>query len=195
MSYTTIEDVALFLNRDIAELTSMEVAQIGMSINYIDGLINNYCGWNMLNTSYVGKRFDGSGVNSLDLRLYPINAITQVKVRADDGTFTDVTDGIEVLDDGIIQFLPYADTDVTVFTSGTKNWYISFNAGYLPGEVPQELSYAASYLVTLHFNKIIDENLGSEDEKFEGTTFKNTSLAIPPTVTRTLDRFRMVSVY
>lgn len=210
MSFTTVDEVALFLNRAKADLTTLELAQINLTIPYMDGVINNYCGWNMLATDYTNKRFDGSGTKQLDLRLYPVNSVTQVRVRAADGTFTDVTDGIEILEDGIIQFTPFATTSMTTFTAGTKNWYVSFNAGFTaatpelpgppvvpatPGNVPTELAYAANFLTSIHFNKIIDENMSSEEEKFEGITFKNATLELPVTVKRALDRFRMVSIF
>lgn len=195
MSYTTVDEVALFLNREVADLTALETSQLGTTISYMDGVINNYCGWNLLATDYTDKRFDGSGTNTLDLRLSPVNTITEVKVRAADGTFTEVTTGIEILEDGLIQFLPWAVTDVTTFTTGVKNWFITFNAGFEDGEVPYELRYAATFLTAIHFNKIIDENMGAEEEKFEGVTFKNITLEMPSSVKRTLDRYRLVSIF
>jgi hypothetical protein len=193
MSYTTKEDVALFLNRDIDELSVMELAQIELLLPYADGLINNYTGWNMLSTDYVDKRYDGNGTNTLDLRLNPVNTVTQIRIRETDGTFTDVTAGVEILEGGVIQFLPYATTSVVLFTAGVKNIFVTFNAGYVV--IPNELAYAANYLVALHYNKVIDENIGSDDEKFEGVTFKNTDMVLPKPVSHLLDRFRLISVF
>ncbi len=195
MSYATVEEVALFLNREVTDFSALELAQINFLLPYIDGVINNYCGWNMLDTEYTDKRFDGSGTDSLDLRLSPVSSLIQARVRAADGTFTDATDGIELLDDGVIKFLPYATTEITTFTAGSKNWFISFTAGYDSSNIPYELSYASCCLVALHFNKIIDENLGEQEEKFGEVTFKNESLAIPKPVARLLDRFRLVSIF
>jgi len=216
MSYTTKEDVALFLNRDIDELSEMELAQIELLLPYADGLINNYTGWNMLSTDYVDKRYDGNGTNTLDLRLNPVNTVTQIRIRETDGTFTDVTAGVEILEGGVIQFLPYATTSVVLFTAGVKNIFVTFNAGYIPAAaavaeiigppyvaavpavastIPYELAYAANYLVALHYNKVIDENIGSDDEKFEGVTFKNTDMVLPKPVSHLLDRFRLISVF
>jgi hypothetical protein len=195
MSFTTVDEVALFLNRDIADLTDFEHAQINMAILYVDGVINNYCGWNMLATDYVDKRYDGSGLSTQDLRLYPINSVTTVKSREADGSFTDATLGVEILEGGILQFLPYATTSVTTFTAGVTNWFISFNAGFEEGNIPFELAYAANFLTTLHFNKFRDENLGEDEEKFGEATFKNTNLVLPKTVTRVLDRYRLVSIF
>ena len=194
MSFTTVDEVALYLNRQSIELTTLERSQVEMVIPFMDGLITNYCGWNLLATDYTNKRFDGTGLKTLDLRMYPINSLTQVRVRANDGTFTDVTTGVETFDDGVISFLPYATTDVTTFTAGTKNWFLTFNAGYAPGSIPHDLAYSATLLVVEHFNKIIDENTGLSDEKFEGITFQNANLEIPPSVKRMLDRYRLVSI-
>lgn len=195
MSFTTVESASLSLNKDIDALTDMELAQVEMLIQGIDGVINNYCGWNMLATDYTSKRFDGSGTNTLDLRLYPVNTLTQARVRAADGTFIDATAGIEILDDGVIQFLPYATTETTTFTPGIKNWFLTFNAGYGPTNMPWELTYAANFLVNVNFGKIVNESVGLKANKNTNIDVTFDTMEIPYLVTRNLDRFRMVSVF
>lgn len=195
MSFTTVENVALYLNREIDDLTDLELAQVEMLIPYVDGIISDYCGWEMLATDYTNKRYDGSGTDVLDLRVSPVNTITQIRIRANDGTFTDITDGVEILEGGLIQFLPYATTDSTTFTAGIKNIFVTFNAGYATTAVPYALVYAATSLIVEHFYKIIDENTGTEDEKFAEVSFKNNRPVITPPVARMLDRYRLVSIF
>lgn len=210
MSYTTVDNVALFLNRDILDLTVQETTQINLLIQQVDGVINSYCGWDMRATTYTDKRFDGTGTNTMDLELYPINSITQVRVRDTDGSFIDVTAGVETLEGGLIQFLPWATTDVTTFTAGVSNWFLTFNAGFtpeipavvgppavaaIPTTVPHELSYAASYLVALNFIKIIDESISATEEKFSEITLHNVDMELPKMIKRVLDRHRKVSIY
>lgn len=196
MSFTTVESVALFLNRDIADFTALELAQVAALIINIDGIINNYCGWTMTATDYTDKRFNGSGTDTLDLRVYPINSVTSVRLRDTEGVFTDITDSIEILDDGILQILPYQGVSgATSFTSGKNNCFITFNAGFEDGSIPHELEYAANQLASLNFNKITDENLSAEEEVFDNIRFKNNTLELPLVVRRNLDRYRLISVY
>lgn len=195
MSFTTVDEVALFLNMDVDTLSDLELAQIEMTIPYVDGIINDYCGWNMLATDYTLKRFDGSGTNTLDLRMYPINTLTLAKVRAADGTFVDATVGIEILDDGILQFLPYATTETTSFTAGVKNWFLTFNAGFATGNIPHSLAYSANYLTSINFSKMTAGNIGELEEKVEGISIKSDLLELPVNVKRSLDRYRLVSIF
>lgn len=194
MSFTTVEQVALFLNRDISDFTDLELAQISMTIPFIDGVINNYCGWNMLATDYTDKRYDGTGTDTLDLCLYPINSVTSVRDRASDGTFTENVDSIEYLaEDGVLMMLPYAQT--TTFNKGSKNFFITFNAGFTQANMPHELAYAGTYLVALNCDKITDESIGLTEENFEKIKFTNSSVELPVLVKRSLDRFRLVSIF
>lgn len=195
MSFTTVDDAALSINENLASLTALQLAQLTALVAQVDGIINNYCGWNLLATDYVDKRFSGSGTSKLDLRMQPINSLTTVKVRETDGSFTDVTTGVEILDSGELQFLPYATTDTTVFTAGYQNWFLTFNAGYLPGSIPTDLVWAANYLVTLHYGKTVNQSVGLLSNKNTDIDVTFESVELPRLVTRTLDRYRLVSVF
>lgn len=194
MSLTTVADVALFLNMDVTDLSTKEIAQIEMTIPLIEGVIANYCGWELLATDYTDKRFDGNGTNTLDVRLYPVNTLESVKVRETDGTFTDVTAGVEILEGGLLQFLPYATTAVTTFTAGVKNWFLTFNAGFEDTAIPKALAYAANYLVAINFSKIVAGNIGESEEKFGEVILKTDNLELPRLVQTSLDRYRLVSI-
>jgi hypothetical protein len=194
MSFTTVDEVALMLNRDkLVDLSTMELTQINMLIPYIDGVINNYCGWNLLSTDYTDSRFDGNGTSIMDLRLYPVNTLTQLRIKdTSTGLFTDYTTDIEILSDGLIQFDPSINSGGT-FTLGTKNIYVSFNAGYV--DIPSDLAYAASYLVSINFNNVINETIGLAEESFEQKTQKYSSLELPLVTKLVLDRYRLVSIF
>jgi hypothetical protein len=192
MSFTTVAAVTTFLNKET--LTAFETNIVSMLIPFVDGVINNYCGTNLLSTDYVEKRFDGTGGDTLDLGVYPINTVTSVKFREDATTFTDVTTSCYFENnDGLLRLDEYAD--VTTFTSGTRNVFVTFNAGYVDGSVPSDLSYAASYLVAINFKRIANEYLGIEEGKFSEVDFKFDPLELPLLVKRVLDRYRVVAIY
>lgn len=191
MSFTTVDNVTMFLNKET--LTSFEEDVVRMLIPYVDGVMNNYCGTNLLATDYTDVRFDGSGSDTLDLKVYPINSVTHVKLREDATTFTDVVTSVYLNNDSYLYLDPYADT--TTFPSGRKNVYVTFNAGYTEDAVPAELGYAACHLISINFRKITDETIGIEEGKFGEADFKLSSLELPVLVKRVLDRYRMVSIY
>lgn len=190
MSYTTRGEVALFLNLDEETLTVRETAQIDTLILYGDGVIDNYCGYPLSARDYTDVRFSGSGTSSLDLNVYQVNAITAVREKAADGALTDLTSGVEILEDGFIQFKPEVGG---VFTSGTLNFLISFNAG-LP-TIPTEVAYAATYLVAINFNKITQDLIGISEQGATGMATKYDSIEIPVLVKRVLDRYRKISIF
>jgi len=191
MSFTTVDNVTLFLNKET--LTSFEEDVVRMLIPYVDGVMNNYCGVNLLATDYIEKRFNGSGSDTLDLKVYPINSVTNVKIREDETTFTDVVTSVYLDGDSYLYLDQYAET--TTFPAGKRNIYVTFNAGYAEGAIPPELGYAADHLISINFRKIVDESSGMEAGKFGEADFKMSSIELPVLVKRVLDRYRMVSIY
>ncbi len=193
MSFATVETVSAFMNKEVIDLTPLELTQINLLIPQVDGIITNYCGWNMLATDYTNKRYDGNGLNSLDLRVYPINFITSLRMRDSGGTYTDYDPTtVEILEGGVIQFDP-AVASGSSFTFGTSNIFVSFNAGY--EEIPGDIEYAANYLVSLNLKKIMNEMMGVESGRFNDVEVRFDSLELPIMVKRVLDRFRLISIF
>ena len=192
MSFTTASNVMMFLNKE--SFSPFEGSVVAMLIPLVDGVINNYCGLNLLATDYTDKRYNGTGGRTLDLGVYPINSVTAIRIREDVSTFTDVTASVYFNQvDGILKLDQYAE--ITSFTSGTDNIYCTFNAGYDELAVPSELTYAASYLVAINFKRIINEYIGIEEGKFSEIDFKFDAMELPLLVKRVLDRYRVAAIY
>lgn len=189
MSFTTVEDVNTFLNRET--LTPAQTTTITALIRFVDGVINNYCGWDMLAKNYVGKLYSGTGDSELDLGVYPITALTEVLVYTDT-SYTDPQDytsgAFLVEDEGII-----ISTQGN-FNEGRYNVKVSFTAGYDEANVPEDLKYAASYLVALEFTKIDKETIGVAEQKFNNLEEKFDGNDLPVLVKRVLDRYRKILV-
>lgn len=191
MHFTTVDQVQAFLNRE--ELTPSQASTVQMLIGLVDGVICNYCGWQMLATAYTAKRFNGTGLSELDLRVYPLNEVTKVLL---DGV--EITDTVELIsDEGLL-----ALTDGSTFSEGTRNVVVDFNGGFDPENIPSELAqpwaslqYAATYLVAINFTRIDAENIGVASEKFNQVEVKYDPTDIPVLVKRVLDRFRRVSIF
>ena len=179
MSFTTVDDVKLFLNKE--SLTPFETAQVERLIPHVDAVINNYCGWNLLASDYENY-YNGDGTATLDLKVYPLNTLTSVTLDDEDIT-SDVT---YISKDGVLTY-------GSVFTSGTNNVKVVFNAGFVT--VPQDLQYAADYLVVVNFNRITQENIGISRGKFNNVEVDFNPDDLPKLVTRVLDRYRHVSIY
>jgi hypothetical protein len=194
MSFTTVDNVKMFLNTE--ELSVFETGIINMLIPMVDGVIKNYCGWNLLETDYTDKLFDGTGTGTLDLRVYPINSIDSLIEISTDGVETDVTDELVTSYDSEDSYLRFkSGSDITSFTAGTKNYKATFNAGFTTLNMPSELTYAASYLVTINYNKITNDMIGVSEGKFNEISAKFDSVELPVLVKRVLDRYRIISIF
>ncbi len=194
MSFTTVDNVKMFLNAE--DLSVFETATINMLIPMVDGVIKNYCGWNLLETDYEDKLFDGTGGSTLDLRVYPINSVDAIYEIDTDGNETDVLPELVAeydVEDSYIRFK--IGSDYTSFTAGTKNYKITFNAGFSTINMPSELSYAASYLVAINYNKFTNDMIGVAEAKFKDIDMKLDSVELPVLVKRVLDRYRIISIF
>jgi hypothetical protein len=185
MSFTTIDKVTNFLNRNTSGLGVDETNILNMLILNIDGVIRNYCGWAVLAQDY-DKLFDGNGSEVLDLKVYPINTLTKLEI--DDVDYTsEVTLNVE---DGELYFLTTAGQK---FTAGYRNVHAEFNAGLV--EVPSDLEFAASWLVVTYFNRIDLENIGVLKERFNDTEVEYDTTDLPVLVKHTLDRYRKIGIF
>lgn len=191
MSFATVDAVKTYLNKEA--LTVEQTATISALTVLIDGVIQNYCGWNMLAKDYTAKKFNGNGDTELDLGVYPINSVTEVKIY-DDLTYTDFTDYtteiIAAEDEGVLLFKDGS----TVFTAGRRNVAVTFNAGFTEEAMPEDLKYAASYLVALEYTKIDKEIIGVAEQKFNNLEEKLDGNDLPVLVKRVLDRYRKILV-
>jgi hypothetical protein len=184
MDFTTPANVMKFLNK--TALTAQESAIVDMLIKSINGVINNYCGWDVLAKDYTNKVFDGKGGKTLDLRALPLNSLTSLVIGDIDYT-ADVTLNNE---DGELYFT--SESGIS-FTSGTRNIVVTYNAGFTV--VPDELDHVAAWLVALFFNRIKLENIGVAEERFNDIEVKYDSTDLPVLVKHTLDRYRRVGIF
>lgn len=190
MSFTDLDTVMLFLNKD--SLNPKEELQVGMLITQVNGLIENYCGWDMLAKTYTNVKFNGTGDSQLDLKVYPINTLTKVEVSDGSTTYNITSTVNSIADSGILYFPSGATSDITTFLSGTQNITLSFNAGfgYNGAAIPNALKMAATELVVIYFNRISLENIGVKRERFEQDEVEYDKTDIPSGVARRLDRYR-----
>lgn len=187
MSLTTEDSVKFFLSKET--LTTFQSDLVQVLIDLIDGVICSYCGWNLLETSYVSKLYDGNGLSELDLKVYPV---TQLLSVYDVGSDSDITSTVNLdSENGSI----YYASGGTKFTAGLKNIKVSFTAGYTELTAPAALVYAANYLVAVNFNRLQSESLGVAEQKFNQIEVKYTADDLPPLVTRMLDRYRVISIF
>ena len=193
MSFTTIAKMQTFLTKET--LTTQETAEITLLIELIDGVISSYCGWNILAEDRV-LYLNGNGASEIDLRAYPINTISEVLV--DD---VNVTADLSIdAENGTLYF-----TSGSTFPLGKRNVKVTGNIGYgnpttddddvlLYPPVPNELVYAANYLVTINYNRIKDESIGANKARFNEIEKEYDTSDLPKLVTRVLDRYRLLSV-
>lgn len=189
MAYTTVDAVAAFLNVDPGNLTDFEQTQLDLLIPYVGGVIDSYCGYSLGAQDYVNRRYNGTGTSSFDLGVFPVNAITSLREKGSDGAFTDYTASVEALPDGMVQFLPEVGG---TFTAGTGNIYVTFNAGWVT--TPNDIAYAATYLVAINFNRIAWDLIGIKSQGATNGQTEYDSVELPVLVKRVLDRYRKLSI-
>ena len=183
MAYTTVDNVTLFLNK--SSLSTTETSLVNLLITMLSGAINNYCGWELAAKDYE-VTFDGNGTNSLDVRVYPVNELTSLTI--DDVDYT--ADVSLNSPDGELFFTTESGI---IFTAGKQNVVVEFNGGY--SATPDDLAYAASWLVALNFNRITQEAIGVSEDTFNNVKVKYDPSDIPKIVKDVLDRYRRISVY
>lgn len=184
MNFTTADKVRMFLARtELDPLTDLPV--IYMLIEQIDGVIKNYCGWEILAKDYT-KTFSGDGSTSLDLDVYPLVSVASCTVDGED-----LVEDLELIpEDGEVYFT--SDSGYS-FTSGTRNVVVTFNAGY--ATPPEDLSYAATYMAASNFRQIIEETVGIQSDSFKDLTVEYSSTDLPDIVKRVLDRYRKIKIF
>lgn len=188
MSFTTLDNVALYLNKlDASELTPLQTAQLDALILQVDGIIQNYCGWHILATDYVNKKFNGNGTTTIDLEAYPLISVKSV---------VETTSGSDLLSQVVTQddegYL--ITNDKSTFTKGTGNVVVSFRAGFEDDAIPSELVYAATYMVVLNYQKIFNEMFGVASGKVDAVDVKFESSNLPTLVQNVLDQYLLVVV-
>lgn len=191
-SFTTADNVKLYLDKDT--LSTRETNQVNMLIAQVDRLVQNYCGWEMLEKTYTDKRFNGTGEAELDLKVYPLTALTKVEIEAADGTLTNITTDVKRVDETGVLYLTSASTSVTTFTAGSRNIKVSFVAGFNSGNMPKELELIATQLVVTHFNRIGLQTTGIIEGQFNEVSVKYDKELLSSDVKRILDHYRIAYV-
>jgi hypothetical protein len=183
MSFTTADNVAMFLNKTSLQLN--EASIVDMLIGMVDGVIKNYCGWEIIAKSYTST-YDGNGTTELGLDHAPINSVASLTI---DGTEhgPDVTINS---DDGTLSF---SQASGITFNQNTGNIVVTYNAGYIA--IPGELAYAASWLVAINFNKITQESIGVVSEQFNTIKVEYAKDDIPIMVKHVLDRYKQIGIF
>lgn len=183
MNFTTSDNVAMFLNK--TSLTLSETATISMLIGMVDGVIKNYCGWELMAADYT-TTLNGDGTVSLALPDAPVNTVTSLVVSDIDYT------GIPTLNskEGVLTFTTASGS---TFTTGTANIVVAYNAGYTV--VPSDLAYAASWLVAINYNRISQESIGVINEQFNTIKVEYDKVDIPVMVKHVLDRYRQIGIF
>jgi len=181
MSFTTLENVRMFLSKPSLD-PDTELPLIELLIRCVGGVIENYCGWPILAKSYI-RKYSGDGTKLLDLGVHPLNVVTSCMIGEEE-RIGDVTVSYE---DGELYM------DSTSFTSGTRNITVTFNAGYI--NPPQDLVYAATWMVCHNYRLVDEESIGVKSESFQKLQVDFDPGELPPFVQRVLDRYKKVKVY
>jgi len=162
----TLDNVKTFLG-----ITgSSKDAILEMLINMITDHIEKRTGLRFTDTTYSEEEYDGTGVKTLSINNFPITATQAFKLEqnnawdnSDDWEEVDTDEYWVDNDTGII-------TKTSVFAKSTKNFRITYSAGYTT--IPYDLQLLVMNLISEILNKrssagVLEERLGDRTVKFD----------------------------
>lgn len=139
---TTVADVRAIPGMD----SSISDDYIIRKINQATEMIEGYCGRRFKATDYT-EYYDGSGIDELLLRNFPVNSVTSIggrdtSLNEDDFNTVDANQYFTDLDAGTIEA-------VSSFYGGWDRWKVVYNAGYttIPADLAEACATLAAYLV------------------------------------------------
>ena len=188
MAYTNLTNVENLLKR---ELTDEEANVLPLILDVVDKYIDEQVGGSFGDVSATSRLYDGTGDRILDID--PCTGITAVEVVDRDGDVLKTYD----LDDLILR--PVNDTvkrwielPYFGFYRGSAN--IRVTAKFSLGDVPSDIEYLATYLVTKYFNDYVTGNIKSESIEGYSRTFEALNRG-DFIVSSVLDKYTSDSVY
>lgn len=163
---TTIARVKIFMGVS----GDSKDAKLTQLINQVTGFIEQYTKRNMLSQTYTDEEYDGTGIDTLILRQFPVTTFTQLQVNS----ATDNSDSWETInasryfagEDGRVRFATskgsFLSTDSGFFIEDKNKYRVTYDAGFLidfanendptKHTLPQEIEYAAHKLISGAFN-------------------------------------------
>lgn len=188
MAYTNLTNVENLLKR---ELTDAESSVLPLIIDVVEKYINEQVGGSFGVVEETSRLYDGTGDKIIDID--PCTDISAVEVVDIDGdaTKTYVVDDLVLrpVNDTVKRWieLPYFG-----FYRGSAN--IRVTAKFSLGDVPSDIEYLATYLVTKYFNDYVTGNIKSESIEGYSRTFESLSRG-DFIVSSVLDKYTSDSVY
>lgn len=155
-------------------------------VNAASKMIQSFCGKALVQATYT-EYYDGSGVEELILKNYPIASVTSLNI---DGsrTFGSSTD-INVADNVIIDANSGIITlwhNYSVFPKGLRNVKVVYVAGYATNAIPYDLQQACKQTAMMIYKRqyqdqkvgIASETIGDKTTTYELADIPKTAQAI-----------------
>ena len=128
-------------------------------INRATDIIEKYCnGRRFKETTYTNETYDGNGSQFLNLKHYPISAITSLQWRS--GDFS--SNNWDSIDSSMYTYLDIEGEIyyTGVFSRGIRNYRVSYTAGY--STIPNDLQQACITLISYLKNQTKTSGMKSE---------------------------------
>lgn len=174
-----------------------EQTLIGFDALYFEDLINSasqkistFCKRNFLSQAYVNEYYNGDGGRDLFLKQYPVTALTRVAnydpYTDSEYEYTENTDFIvEDAEGGILH-------RKSGWNKGTKNFRVSYTAGYTADNLPDDLKTACAMLCGRKFTQKGTDGVKSLRISDYAVTFSEQDIS--PEVDEILSNYRNMSV-
>jgi hypothetical protein len=163
------------------DLYDDQEAYASLLINGASRLANNYARRHLAARDYT-ETYDGTGVERLILREFPINSVSSVRIDGDRnfGADTEVTDYIVYEEEGELW------RTAGVWPDYRKGIQVQYNAGLDP--VPEDLKIAVLEVVAFNWKRFQSKAIGARSQTAEGVT-TDYEITVPTNAQRVFESY------
>jgi len=183
----TLEETKLFLGITDSSRDSLLEMLIGIATDYIEG----ETGRTFASTEYTNEEYDGTGMNQISLRNYPVISFSKLEVNntanntdswseiSDTDYWVDNQSGIITKTSAFLEFDTRSDSDEslsdTIFHRGKNRYRATFTAGY--SVIPNDIKFACmsmtgNLLFSSNGKGIKSETLGDHSVSYDSLKVK-----------------------
>jgi len=188
MAFFTNEEITIYL--DDENLSANEQTTLSFIISACEQRMKSYCNRDFEETTYE-ETYNGNGKKYLNVNQFPVTSVV-----ADIVIVIDDNDAVDTTDDDIFKVNKsigklYCSSG---FTTGFQNVDITYKAGYVAADLPEDLKYALLLLIQSTWNKFKEKSSDVAEYTAGDITKKYQYMGIPIMARKIFDSYRMVNV-
>lgn len=148
----------------------------------------SYCQRVFKSAPYTDEVYDGSGIEQLLVKNYPLTAVSAVKFGWTNPVTLDATI-YKFESAGIITLI-----NGGAFTASPRYWSVSYTAGYTDAAAPGDLKLALTELAAFFYRRKANQRIGMTSKSVGGQVTESYG-DIPPDIKEVLDRYSRKEIF